>query len=181
MYVVNAGFCRAGRVGTGLSWFRATLVEGRVSVGQSWLIRAELEQGRVGTGPSWPAPLIIATGWLKNAQLPDRTKQPPIIPHEHPIAEMTVRYKHEKTAHLGREYVVSELRCRYWIVGVRGLVRQVLSRCVTCKRWDACPCVQQMANLPTDRVSPGGKTFTSVCIDYFGPIAFKKGRGREKG
>ena len=72
--------------------------------------------------------LIMATGRLTNAQLPIRVKQPPIIPHEHPTAETIVRLTHEKTAHSGREYVVAELRCKYLIVGVRGLVRQVLRR-----------------------------------------------------
>ena len=76
--------------------------------------------------------------------------------------------------------MVSEVRCKYWIVGARGLVRQVLRRCITCKRRDAHPCEQQMADLPADRVTPGGPAFTSVSIDYFGPIAVKRGRGREK-
>ena len=128
-------------------------------------------------GPSLVDGLIVATGRLKNAQLPSRAKEPPVIPHEHPIAEMIVRYTHERTAHSGREYVVTELRCKYWIVGARGLVRQVLRRCITCKRRDACPCEQQMADLPADRVTPGAPAFTSVGIDYFGPIVVKRGRG----
>ena len=123
-------------------------------------------------GPSLVDGLIVATGRLTNAQLPSRAK--------HPIAEMIVRFTHERTAHSGREYVVAELRCKYWIVGARGLVRQVLRRCVVCKRRDARPCEQQTGNLPADRVTPGGPAFTSVGIDYFGPIAVKRGRGREK-
>ena len=38
-------------------------------------------------------------------------------------------------------------------------------------RWPTCP---------ADRVTPGEPAFTSVGIDYFGPIAVKRGRGREK-
>ena len=131
-------------------------------------------------GPSLVNGILVATGRLTNAPLPSRTKEPPIIPHEHPIAEKIVRFTHERTAHSGREYVVAELRRKYWIIEVRGLVKQVLRRCIMCRRQDARPCEQQMGNLPPDRVTPGGPAFMSVGIDYFGPIAVKRGRGREK-
>ena len=131
-------------------------------------------------GPSLADGVIVATGRLANASLPSRTKEPPIIPHEHPIAEKIVRFTHEKTAHSGREYVVAELRRKYWITGARGLVKRVLKKCMTCKRQDARPCEQQMGDLPPDRVTPGGPAFVSVGVDYFGPIAVKRGRGREK-
>ena len=71
-------------------------------------------------GPSLVNGLIVATGRLTNAHLPSRTKEPPIIPHEHPIAEMIVRFMHERTAHSGREYVVAELRRKYWIAESQG-------------------------------------------------------------
>ena len=131
-------------------------------------------------GPSLVKGVIVATGRLKNASLPSQAKEPPIIPHEHPIAEKIVRFTHEKTAHSGREYVVAEIRRKYWITGVRGLVKRVLRKCMTCRRQDARPCEQQMGDLPPDRVTSGGPAFVSVGVDYFGPIAVKRGRGREK-
>ena len=36
------------------------------------------------------------------------------------------------------------------------------------------------ADLPLDRVTPHEPAFTSVGVDYFGPFAVKRGRGREK-
>ena len=36
------------------------------------------------------------------------------------------------------------------------------------------------ADLPLDRVTPYEPTFTSVGVDYFGPLAVKRGRGQEK-
>ena len=131
-------------------------------------------------GPSLVKGIIVAAGRLKNASLPREAKEPPIIPHEHPIAEKIVRFTHEKTAHSGREYVVAEIRRKYWITGVRGLVKRVLRKCMTCRRQDARPCEQQMGDLPPDRVTSGGPAFMSVGVDYFGPIAVKRGRGREK-
>ena len=131
-------------------------------------------------GPSLVKGIIVATGRLKNASLPSKAREPPIIPHEHPIAEKIVRFTHEKTAHSGREYVVAEIRRKYWITGVRGLVKRVVRKCITCRRQDARPCEQQMGDLPPDRVTSGGPAFMSVGVDYFGPIAVKRGRGREK-
>ena len=56
----------------------------------------------------------------------------------------------------------------------------MLAGCVRCRRRDARPCTQQEADLPLDRVTPGGPAFSSVGVDYFGPIPVKRGRGREK-
>ena len=59
-------------------------------------------------------------------------------------------------------------------------MRRVLASCVRCRKRDARPCTQQEAELPLDRVTPGGPAFSSVGVDYFGPIPVKRGRGREK-
>ena len=87
---------------------------------------------------------------------------------------------HEKTAHSGKEYVLAELRRRYWVVGGSSLVKRVLASCLQCKKRRARPCSQQEADLPPDRVIPGEPAFSSIGVDYFGPIPVKRGRGREK-
>ena len=122
----------------------------------------------------------MAPGRLGHADLPDETKAPAILPHQHPAVESLVRYVHERTAHSGREYVLAELRQRYWVIGGSSLVKRVLAGCVRCRRRDARPCTQQEADLPLDGVTPGGPVFSSVGVDYFGPIPVKRGRGREK-
>ena len=122
----------------------------------------------------------MVPGRLGRADLPDETKAPTILPRQHPAVESLVRHVHERTAHPGREYVLAELRQRYWIIGGSSLVKQVLARCVHCRKRDARPCTQQEAELPSDRVTPGEPAFSSVGVDYFGPIPVKRGRGREK-
>lgn len=54
--------------------------------------------------------------------------------------------------HLGREHVIAKVRERFWIPQIRVLVRLVLSRCITCKKLNAKPMIQQMAPLPTSRM-----------------------------
>ena len=124
--------------------------------------------------------LMVATGRLTHANLHPETKCPIILPSQHPAVTTLVRHVHERTAHAGREYVRAELRQRYCILGAATLVRKVLNDCVDCRKRAARPCVQLEADLPADRVTPGDPAFTSVGIDYFGPILVKRGRGREK-
>ena len=124
--------------------------------------------------------LLVASGRLTHAPLPEETKCPVILPRQHPAIEALVRYVHERTAHSGRAYVLAELRRRFCIVGAAILVRRILHQCVYCRKRDARPCVQLEGDLPADRVMPGDPAFTSVGVDYFGPIPVKRGRGREK-
>ena len=57
---------------------------------------------------------------------------------------------------------------------------QVLSKCVSCRRRQAPPCSQKMADLPEDRVTPDKPPFTSVGIDCFGPFLVRRGRSLVK-
>ena len=124
--------------------------------------------------------LLVVPGRLTHANLPSHVKKPVILPSRHPMVESLVRHVHERTAHSGRGYALAELRRKYWIVGATSLVRKVIRHCVTCRRRDAQPCQQMEADLPLDRVTPYEPAFTSVGVDYFGPFAVKRGRGREK-
>ena len=60
------------------------------------------------------------------------------------------------------------------------MVKRIIRTCVTCRRRDARPCQQKEADLPPDRVASYEPPFTNVGVDYFGPFAVKRGRGREK-
>ena len=124
--------------------------------------------------------LLVVPGRLTLTNLPSRVEKPVILPSRHPMVETLVRHGHERTAHSGRGYTLAELHRRYWIVGAASLVRKVVRRCVACRRRDAQPCQQMEADLPLDRVTPYEPAFTSVGVDYFGPFAVKRGRGREK-
>jgi hypothetical protein len=124
--------------------------------------------------------VLCVGGRLKNAAVSDEVKYPVILPQGGHVVDLLVRHVHEKTGHAGREYVLAELRQRYWLVGGRTTVRRVLNPCILCRKRLARPNVQQMADLPKDRVTPGGPAFTSVGVDYFGPFEVRRGRGTEK-
>ena len=91
------------------------------------------------------------------------------------------RFRNDQEAgHLGQEYVLSSLRQLYWIIKGRSAVRRVVSQCFLCRKLGAARGEQLMANLPRERLTPEDPPFTSVGVDYFGPLYVQQGRSHVK-
>ena len=123
--------------------------------------------------------ILRVKGRIKHSELTDSCKQPIIIPKGHHIAVLLTRYYHAKVAHQGRSFTEAAIRnAGYWIIGVKRLINSVLRKCVICKKLRGKACVQQMADLPKDRVTPS-PPFSFVGIDAFGPwpVTFRRTRG----
>jgi len=103
-----------------------------------------------------------------------------ILPSRYHVATLLIRHFHDQYGHVGKEFVLSLLRERYWIIGARQAVRQVLRDCVTCRRVYSQPAVQKMADLPVERVTPDKPPFTFIGLDFFGPFLVKVGRSMVK-
>jgi transposase InsO family protein len=82
--------------------------------------------------------------------------------------------------HLGREAVVNELRQRYWIVGIRAVVKKTWLQCQHCKNQRAKAIPPEMGQLPTERLEVCTRPFSNTGMDYFGPMAVTVGRSRQK-
>ena len=116
-------------------------------------------------------------GRFELAPLEDSRKHPAILPRDHHVSMLIVRYVHVDLAgHSGREHVLSLVREQFWIIKARPLINRILSDCVICKRRRCVPMEQRMADLPVDRVSPCEPLFTNVGIDCFGPFLVKRSR-----
>ena len=124
--------------------------------------------------------LLRVGGRLGRAALPEDSKHQIIIPRNSHLARLIVHHFHEKSAHSGREYVLSLLRERFWLIRANSVVRSVLSSCFACKRRHAPPGVQKMADLPIPRITPDKPPFTCVGIDYFGPFLIRQRRSQVK-
>lgn len=75
--------------------------------------------------------------------------------------------------HVGSSQVLATIRQRFWILRGLTAVKQVVSKCMTCRRWNSRPMEQFMAPLPEARVTSGEPVFSSVGIDYFRPLHVK--------
>jgi len=95
-----------------------------------------------------------------------------LLPGEHHISGMISRYMHESGGHLGINASVAKVRSIYWIIGIRRIMRGIVSRCVSCRKKLTSMCGQVMSPLPVERLHPS-PPFSNVCIDYFGPYQIK--------
>ena len=55
-------------------------------------------------------------GRLRNACLPYEVKYPLLMPHQHPVTDLLIKFHHEKEGHLGANHVLADLNRRFWIV-----------------------------------------------------------------
>ena len=121
--------------------------------------------------------ILRVGGRLKNASIPFEAKHPAILPSHHHITCLIIRHYHFRLGHAGPEQVLAEVRQRYWILRGCTTTRRVLRSCLGCAKLTAKPQHQQMAHLPTVRVTPNEPPFTRVGVDYFGPFMVKRARG----
>ena len=56
-------------------------------------------------------------------------KHPIILPKKHHISQLIVRHCHESLAHAGREQTLAQTRKMFWILGGRGLAKNIIRKC----------------------------------------------------
>ena len=70
------------------------------------------------------------------------------------------------------ESTIARIRSKYWIIGVRRMVRSIIGRCKLCKLRFKRLESQRMLTLPIERIKPS-PPFQSTGLDYFGPFEVK--------
>ena len=103
-----------------------------------------------------------------------------VLPKSSPAVQLIVQDAHKRIGHLGRNSIIAKIRERFWIFGVSQLAKKVARECVSCRRYQAKPCEQIMADLPSNRLQKDGAPFEHVGMDYFGPFIVKRGRSEVK-
>ena len=119
-------------------------------------------------------------GRIHKAYIPYEMKHPVILPPHHHVTKLIILSYHLRNGHSGVLHTLSDTRDRYWIINGNAAVRRVLHDCYKCRLLNAAPGKQVMSPLPEFRVSSGCPAFTSVGLDYAGPIFSKVGRSLAK-
>ena len=114
--------------------------------------------------------LLQCTGRVQNAPIAYATKHPILMPRNHHLTKLLVYCAHENVKHGGTRETLTDLRSTYWVVRGRQLVKQLLSKCVICKRLHGKPYSSVPAPpLPNFRVAEA-HAFSVVGADHAGPV-----------
>ncbi|XP_062541856.1 uncharacterized protein LOC134209850 [Armigeres subalbatus] len=116
----------------------------------------------------------------KASNLAYEAKYPVILPKNHTGTTLLVNSFHRKYLHANGETVLNEIRQRYYIPGLRTVIRRVTRECQLCKVKKAVPRPPMMAPLPSVRLTPFIRPYTFLGVDYFGPLEVNLGRGVAK-
>ncbi|KAK6175033.1 hypothetical protein SNE40_013574 [Patella caerulea] len=124
--------------------------------------------------------ILRVGGRLRRSEESFESKHQIILPKKSHVSMLIIRHYHEVSAHSGRSYILSAIRRRFWIIKGNSAVRNVISRCLPCRKRQAPVGNQKMADLPKSRVTPDLPAFSSVGVDCFGPFMVKRGRSELK-
>jgi hypothetical protein len=117
--------------------------------------------------------LIRVGGRLTHAILSIDKKHPVVLPHKHHITNLLITECHKMQLHGGPQATLAAIRQQYWPLGGKGVVKQVIRRCIQFKKTNPPICHQQMGNLPATRVQPS-RPFINTGVDYAGPNCYQR-------
>ncbi|XP_045541691.1 uncharacterized protein LOC106718201 isoform X2 [Papilio machaon] len=100
---------------------------------------------------------------------PEEVKTPAVLPAENVITRRLVEQRHLQLLHAGTNIMITDLRKRFWIVGIRRLVKSVIDKCVICRRHRAKATQVSTAPLPIERIQPLAP-FEVTGVNLAGPI-----------
>ncbi|XP_062557644.1 uncharacterized protein LOC134222513 [Armigeres subalbatus] len=113
--------------------------------------------------------LIKLGGRLKHSLESEEAKHPVVLPARHPFTRLLLQYYHKQLLHAGPQLMLSILRLRFWPLGGRSVIRNIVHRCQKCFRCKPTSVQQFMGDLPAARVTIS-RPFSETGVDYFGPI-----------
>lgn len=124
--------------------------------------------------------LIRVGGRLGRSLLDHSVKHPVILPKQSSIVKALIRRFHHKVKHAGRGITMNAIRdSGVWITNMNSLCKDVIRKCVGCKRLRGSFGKQVMSDLPVDRTLTASP-FTYVGVDLFGPFVVKERRSELK-
>ena len=117
--------------------------------------------------------IIRCGGRLENANIIESAKHPILLDPRHHLTRLIVNHCHERVKHCGFKGTLTELRARFWIVRGRQFIRNIIHKCVVCRKHEGQP-----YRAPPPPPLPGCRVkedfpFTSTGVDFAGPLSVK--------
>lgn len=116
----------------------------------------------------------VKTKLILSSEFSETVKLPYLLPAKNQLVVMMVRERHVLLQHAGADCMITDLRTRFWIVGIRRLVKTVIFNCIVCKRHKSRPVQAPTAPLPTERLE-GAMPFQTTGVDLAGPLYLNSG------
>lgn len=124
--------------------------------------------------------LLRVGGRLSKADLDENAKHPIIIPSKQHVTKLIIADAHTKTLHGTVQQVMTYIRTKYWVIGLKSAVRDFNRKCVVCIKDNALTKQQLMGQLPTARVTQQ-RAFYNSGVDFAGPVYLRTSKGRGHG
>ena len=124
--------------------------------------------------------ILRVGGRLHRSDLPFNAMHQMILPKRHHFTKLIIENVHQSNGHAGRDWTLSIIQQKYWIVNGKCTIKHYLGPCLFCKERRATTGSQVMAPLPHSRVSQPKYPFERVGVDYWGPMIVVNRRKREK-
>ncbi|GFV82380.1 putative RNA-directed DNA polymerase from transposon X-element [Trichonephila clavipes] len=99
---------------------------------------------------------------------------PILMPSKCLLTTRLIEYYHLKHCHAGVQILMSILREKFWIMKTRKTVREVVMKCVPCRRYSSNSPMSEPVSLPADRVKDAN-AFNITGIDLAGPLFTRDG------
>lgn len=117
--------------------------------------------------------ILRVGGRLNYSTLPQSTKNPILLPKNHPVVNSLIDYYHILYLHAGPTMVQSMLSNKFWILSARSVVRSRIFKCIRCFKCKPSTSIPTMGNLPKPRITPS-RVFSVSGVDFAGPFMVKQ-------
>ncbi|XP_028403430.1 uncharacterized protein LOC114526129 [Dendronephthya gigantea] len=125
--------------------------------------------------------LLRLKGRFANSRLKYEEQFPVLLRSDSHLTKLIIWDAHESTMHHGVESTLARVRKTYWIIKGRKSVKDVLRKCVVCKRYQGkVLCNPASPDLPAFRVDHSGFAFQATGLDYAGPLYIKNNSDSNK-